>query len=318
MFSIQKIPFGKSRLLRAANRNGITLDILPDYGAALNSFFIPSGDGSTLIDILDGYSHENEPEETGALYKGVFLFPFPNRLRDGVWQNEGIEFHFPINEPNRNNALHGTLFNCSFEIVETTGTAEMAFIHLRYVSDGKNNFYPFQYQIDIEYILTDTDGLCIRTQVSNLGQKTLPFGLGWHPYFKTGKPVDDWIIQLPGVQALEVDDRMIPTGNLFPYRHFDLPQAFGTTTLDTGFQLNETERFVVQVMIPEQKLKFSVWQWAGQEGYRYVQIYSPPHRNSLAIEPMSCAANALQTGSSGIIFLEAGSSQTFEWGIHFR
>jgi aldose 1-epimerase len=317
MFFIETQDFGSVRKLVAWNSSGLRLEVLPDNGAALNAFYIPTRDGCYL-NVIDGCVLESDLEETSSAYKGVFLFPFPNRLQDGKWNWEGKVYSFPVNEPDRNNSLHGLLHNRKFDVVEISATSEMALIHLTCSSSLPDSAFPFHYQIDVEFIVTDNEGLAVKTQVTNLGTSIMPFGFGWHPYFSSGSKLDDLIVSFPDVVALEVDQRMIPTGNKMPYHVFDSPQHFGKTVLDTGFKLNPCDVYRIQILDPAQKLKFSIWQEVGVDGYRYVQIYTHPDRKSLAIEPMTCIANALQTLQDGIQFLEPGSSHRIDWGISFR
>jgi aldose 1-epimerase len=317
MFFVEIQEFGSGRKIVAWNSAGVRLEVLPDKGASLNAFHIPTRDGRYL-NIIDGYVLEADLNEPEKAYNGVFLFPFPNRLRDGIWNWEGKLFSFPVNEPARNNSLHGLLYDRKFEVVEISATSEMSLIHLTYSSSQTDIGFPFQYQIDIEFIVTDNDGLAIKTQVTNLGTSILPFGFGWHPYFSSGSLLDDLIISFPDVVALEVDQQMIPTGTQIPYHVFDRPQHFGKTILDTGFKLKPCEIYRIQILDPAQKLKFSIWQEAGVDGYGYVQIYTHPNRKSLAIEPMTCMANALQTLQDGIQFLEPGNCHKIDWGISFR
>ncbi|MEL6811880.1 MAG: hypothetical protein AAFP76_11135, partial [Bacteroidota bacterium] len=46
------------------------------------------------------------------------LFPFPNRLEHGLFSHEGEKYQLPINEPERNNAIHGFLNTRKFEVVQ--------------------------------------------------------------------------------------------------------------------------------------------------------------------------------------------------------
>ncbi len=55
------------------------------------------------------------------------------------------------------------------------------------------------------------------------------------------------------------------------------------------------------------------------EAYGYLQVFSGDplpdvNRRSLAVEPMTCPANAFRTGE-GLIRLEPGASFTGAWGI---
>lgn len=317
MFFVENQKFGPVRKIVAWNSAGVRLEILPDNGASINAFHIPTRDGR-FLNIIDGCRLESDLGNCASAYKGVFLFPFPNRLRDGVWNWEGSTYSFPINETTHHNAHHGILHSRKFNVVETLATSEMTLIHLMYRPELPDSGFPFDYQVDIEFIVTDNEGLVVKSQVTNLGKSIMPFGLGWHPYFSSGSQLEDLIISFPEVAALEVDKRMIPTGSKMPYHVFDRPQNFGNITLDTGFELKPCDIYRIQILDPAQKLKFSIWQEAGSDGYRFVQIYTHPDRKSIAIEPMTCMANALQTQKDGILFLEPGNSHQVDWGISFR
>lgn len=317
MFFVENQKFGPVRKIVAWNSAGVRLEVLPDNGAVLNAFHVPTRDGR-FLNVLDGCESEWDLENAASAFKGVFLFPFPNRLRDGVWNWDGNTHSFPINETTHHHAHHGILHNRKFEIVETLATSEMALIHLTFSPDPLDKAFPFQYQIDIEFIVTDNEGLVVKTQVTNLGTSIMPFGFGWHPYFSSGSQLDDLIISFPEVVALDVDNRMIPTGTKMPYHVFDRPQRFGKTMLDTGFEVNPCDVYRIQILDPAQKLKFSIWQEAGSDEYRFIQIYTHPSRKSIAIEPMTCSTNALQTLQDGIQFLEPGNSHKIDWGISFR
>jgi aldose 1-epimerase len=316
MFKTEKLPFGSSEKIVLSHSSGLSADILPNYGAALNAFYIKTRNGN-LINIIDGYNSDIEPSQTGAYYKGVFLFPFPNRLKDGLWNYNGQTLQFPINEKARNNALHGCLFDAKFEIVETSASVEMASVLLRYKPSAILEYYPFDYQIDIEYILTEAEGLAVKTTVQNMNKVDMPFGLGWHPYFRTGSIVNELIFQMANVKSLEVDSQMIPNGIDLNFRLFDHPQTIGETSLDTGFELLDIEFYKIHILDSTNKLKFSVWQESGGDGFGYLQVYTPPHRQSIAIEPMTSKANALQDQSQGLQILEPGNAQSYIWGISF-
>ena len=57
-----------------------------------------------------------------------------------------------------------------------------------------------------------------------------------------------------------------------------------------------------------------MWQEAGPGAYRYLQVYTPPGRESIAIEPMTCAPNAFNNGM-GLIRLDPGEAFTASFGI---
>ena len=53
-----------------------------------------------------------EPLSAGAMCDGAHgapLIPWPNRLADGRYSFDGSEHQLPLDEPERNNAIHGLL-----------------------------------------------------------------------------------------------------------------------------------------------------------------------------------------------------------------
>jgi len=316
MFTTELQDFGSGKKITISHKSGIRAEILPEYGAALNGLYIPTRN-QKIENIIDGYLSDDEPQKTGTLYKGVFLFPFPNRLKDGQWKYKGKELQFPINEPSRNNALHGILYNQKFEIIDLFSSSEFGSAHLRYNPIQIPQYYPFKYQIDIEFILTESDGLTVKTQVQNLSDEAMPFGLGWHPYFRTGNPIDSIVLNMSDIKSLEVDSQMIPKGPSFTFRMFDFPNLIKETFLDTGFEILKPDKFEVQIFDEDKKLKFNIWQHSNEDGFSYLQVYTPPDRKSIAIEPMTSRANALQDNEGGIQNLAPGGSQSYVWGVSF-
>jgi aldose 1-epimerase len=314
MFFVEKEAMGTQEKIVLRDNEGLRVEILPFYGAALNAFNFPSRTGK-FYNIVDGYQTDDEPVKSSAHYKGIILFPYPNRLRNGQWNWKGKTLQFPINEATRNNQLHGFLYNQAFYLASSSASSEMASVVLRHEQEEPLPWYPFHFEIEIEYILTDGEGLSIITRITNKGKEEMPFGLGWHPYFQTGSAVNDLVFKMGKVKLLEVDTQMIPNNNQHPFRLFDTPQTIGETSLDSGFYIENQERYETQVFDPQTKLKFTVWQESGEEGYKYLQVYTPPHRHSIAIEPMSCRANALQDMDGGIQMLQPGNTQAFSWGI---
>ncbi len=63
---------------------------------------------------------------------------------------------------------------------------------------------------------------------------------------------------------------------------------------------------------PENRLKISFYP---SNNYPYLQIYTPPHRQSIAIENLSAAPDSFNN-QMGLTLLAAGDSQTFT--VHYR
>lgn len=318
-YSIAHRDFGSFQSIVLKHNSGLAAEILPFYGAALNALFLPNSAGD-FVNIIDGYKQEVFPAQSGALYKGVILFPFSNRLKDGRYQIADQQFEFPINEPARSNALHGMLYQSEFQVFEANSIESEAYCILRYKSISHQAAYPFLFAVEVKYSLSLKSGLTVSTTVSNRDSKPMPFGLGWHPYFSTGTQVDRWQLRLPRCEALEVDERMIPTGSIDEktsqsVRKFEQGSMLGELNLDTGFKIEPDGNFAIEVFDPVAKIGFQVWQENKLGAYNYIQIYTPPDRQSMAIEPMTCRANAFQDREGGLLWLSPGSNAHFEFGI---
>src|SRR5215813_5149846 len=79
-----------------------------------------------------------EPEQSNILllntdhcryrYHPPILFPFPNRIRDGRFTWEGKEFHLPLNDPAKKNAIHGFACQRVWRVVDQGADAASAWI----------------------------------------------------------------------------------------------------------------------------------------------------------------------------------------------
>ena len=317
MFSIEIQPFGPKRKIIVSSSEGYGVEILPDHGAALNALFVPDVQHTHFINVIGGYDDSEEAEKVGDSFKGVLLFPFGNRVEDGKWRWKGVDYQFDINEIARNHALHGLVYNRSFEVVETSATSEQAFIYLRHKSEGNDSGFPFLYQVDVEYLLQKSLGLTINTSVSNLGSASFPFGIGWHPYFKTGNPIDSLKIKLPKGLMAEVNERMIPTGKKSSYNRFEKENLIGDTFLDSGFEISQDAIGEVIMVDSAQNLRLVVGLKSDVEAFRFLQVYTPPHRQSIAIEPMTHGVNSLANPQHEMIVLGPGERRSFGFFIGY-
>lgn len=268
--------------------------------------------------ILDGYGID-EPAPGGH---GQPLIPWPNRLAGGRYEFRGRTYQVPITEPEKRNALHGFARWMTWTVQEQS--ADRAVLGLTmYPRSG----YPFLLRVEVEYTLT-RDAVRVVTTARNEGREALPYGNGFHPYVSTGAPqVGGCRLEVPAESWLRTDERQIPVGaepvGGTPY-DFRAGQTVGEARLDTAFtDMRRDGRGTARVRLasPDGARSVAVWM---DETYRFVMVYtgetlSDParRRRSLAIEPMTCAPNAFQTGD-GLQVLEPGAQSVSAWGIDVR
>ena len=105
---------------------------------------------------------------------------------------------------------------------------------------------------------------------------------------------------------------------------FRAERQIGQAQLDTAFTdltRDPDGRTVVILRNQRSGRSLSVWM---EEGFRYVQVYTGDtldpverRRHGVAIEPMTCPANAFRTGTD-VIRLEPGGSWRGRWGISVK
>jgi len=243
------------------------------------------------------------------------LIPWPNRIEDGGYEFGSRRHQLPLDEPERQNAIHGLVRWSAWGIAERTPDSA-AFEHLLHPRPG----YPFSLALRVEYALS-ADGLTVRTTTTNVGAETAPYGSGAHPYLAVGGvPVDEATLQVPARTVLEANERGIPVGAA-PVEGTDLdfrePRAIGATKLDHAFtdlERGGDGRVTVELAGPAGRAALWV-----DEAYSYLMVFTGDTlpdggRRSVAVEPMTCAPNAFRSGD-GLIHLEPGQARTGTWGI---
>ncbi|MCJ7554163.1 MAG: hypothetical protein MUO34_09805, partial [Ignavibacteriaceae bacterium] len=68
---------------------------------------------------------------------------------------------------------------------------------------------------------------------------------------------------------------------------------------------------------PQQDIRLVTWQDAGEQKYNYLQIYIPPERKSISIEPMTSNVNSFNNGE-GLLILEPGKIFTANYGLNIK
>jgi aldose 1-epimerase len=299
-------PSGEQIEIRAGDRRVVVVEV----GGGIRSFTAAGRD------LLDAYG-ESELAGDG---RGQVLVPWPNRIRDGVYEFAGRRHQLALTEPEAGNAIHGLVRWADWWVRERdAGRVVMAYT--LHPQPG----YPFSLELSIEYVLSE-DGLRVATTATNTGPEACPYGSGAHPYLTVGtETVDTAILQAPGRTVLQADAHGMPVseapvdGSEYDFRR---PRAIGATKLDHTFtDLERDGDGIARVELRHPDGEASLTLWLG-ESYPYLQLFTGDplpgvDRRSLAVEPMTCPPNAFRTGE-GVIALEPGESTTGEWGIEAR
>lgn len=288
-------------------RRGELVVALTEVGAGLRTF---TADGRALI---EGYPESERC--SGA--RGQTLIPWPNRIRSGTYRWNGTEHQLELTEPSTSGAIHGLTRWSTWDLIEHD-TEHAIFRHVLYPRPG----WDWVYDCRIEYTLTD-DGLTVSTTATNRSDMAGPYGTGAHPYLTVGTPtIDSASVIVPASTFLPVDSVGIPTGTVpVSGTYYDLRSEteLGDRQLDvayTDLARGPDDLARVRMTGPNGD---SVTLWS-DAAYPFLEVYTGDtqaparRRTGLAIEPMTCAPDAFNSGN-GLITLEPGATHTATWGI---
>jgi aldose 1-epimerase len=289
-------------------RSGEHLAVVTEVGATLRAYAVGG------IDVLDGFG-EGERSSAG---RGQVLAPWPNRLDAGRYRFGERDAQAALDEPERNNAIHGLVRWLPFR---TTSRSDDA-VELSSVLHPQPG-YPWSLDLRIGYRLVD-GGLEVSFRARNRSNEPAPFGIGFHPYLTTGMPIDGTQLRIPAERRLLTDDRGLPTGSepvAGTAFDFTTPKAVGTMRLDTCYTdlMRDPDGSArVEIVAPEGDRRVTLW---ADGSFRYVMVYTGDtvepasrRRGSVAVEPMSCPPNALRTGSD-VISIAPGAAVEGRWGV---
>lgn len=250
-------------------------------------------------------------------YRGVICAPWPNRLADGTYTYAGSSYAAGVNEPERAAALHGLAIHRPWDVLEAA--TDRAVLRCRIPAGPA---YPTDLELTVTYSLS-ADGFHGTVQAVNSGSSSAPYGVCPHPYLVAGpSPLDEWSLELPADTYLEVTpDRLLPVGmqpvdgDAFDFR---TPRRLGAVKIDHAFtDIRQDGAGMARVRVLDPSGTGVELEW-GKE-WPWVQVHTGdkpvgPDRLGLAVEPMTCPPDALNSGTD-VVHLQPGGSHSASWTI---
>ena len=276
--------------------------ILPKYGGLILYW---KHEGIDLTETFE--TEETLMRELEVIYPNAKLSPFVCRLHNGQysWQNQTFQIE-PVKADGH--ALHGWMYKTPFTIVEKIQTPEAATLVIRTSYNRDFVFFPFSFDLIITYTLRRSGEFEITSQYKNTGNTSFPLTDGWHPYFLTPDGTDKTHLQADVNEYLAAEN-LIPTGKRIAYLLFQKGQEIGTTHWDTCFLWKEHGKARLTTSMGTLIME-------NVKGYDFLQIYTPPHRNSIALEPLTGAPDAWNN-SIGLITLLPDEQRNFTVRMNF-
>ncbi len=277
--------------------------VVSPWGASLRRYFLVEADGGET-DIVWGYSGGSHKK--GG--QGDVLFPFPGRVAEGRYSFEGQALQLERNDKEGPNAIHGFVRTLPWKTHRVDSNCASFEVRLNAESYGRRG-YPFSLSLRVTYTL-DRDGLSCAFAVQNVGGQAAPVGVGFHPYFTVGTSlVDEAEAKIPGAGYLEFNERLAPTGTIvatagtdWDYRHY---RKIGGQRFNHCYVQLERDAEGMAIASLRHIGSGRIIDIVMDRSFSAVVVYTgdaiaDAPRRAFAIEPMTCATDALNHPEWGL------------------
>ena len=297
--------------------DGLNLITLSESASGSSAIISPVGAALLSLKLSGNQVIEKLATDRPELYAGAVMAPWSGRVAAGAWVHpDGRKFQLPINEPARNNALHGLVFDKEFVVARSSESSVELSIEIA-PSEG----YPFQLKLAIAYELDGGELIC-SFAVKNLSTEKAPFGLGFHPYFSTKWLGDEVTITNNAKTVYELDQNLIDTGTqetAGSTKDLGVGKLAAGASLDDDFTDLDFVAGVSRTTLSNSAGSgIEIWQ---EDVFRHNVIYTTDAYEAenrtvtaVAIEPCISAVNALNSHSD-LLWIQPNQTQSGSWGI---
>ena len=186
-----------------------------NFGGRIVSIMVPDSKGE-FKDVVHGFDEvESYFPENNQTDFGASIGRYANRIGDGRFSLDGVEYQLPQN--NYNHCLHGGPTGWQYKVYEVV-EADDSHVVLKVSSpDGDNNF-PGNVTARVTYTLTPDNRIEIAYEAET--DKPTIINMTNHSYFNlSGDPthtITDQTLQVNASSFTPVDDTFMTTGEILP------------------------------------------------------------------------------------------------------
>lgn len=266
------------------NENGSTsIEIVPERGCIISQYIV----NNELIFYLDESTLINP--NVNIRGGNPILFPISSYLENNQYR---------VNEALYTMKQHGFARNLKGTVVEITTNEFSASITTELTSnEATYEQYPFEFKLIMKYTLTDSS-LNIEATVLNTDEKTMPFYLGYHPYFYIADKSQLEII-IPSSNVLELlPDSM--NGQAFNFNQAESNVIYSDLQANSCHMIDHARSL---------KLKLTM-----DDVFKYVVIWALQNKDFVCIEPWMAPVNAMNLHKD-VQYLQAGQTHTSTFKI---
>ncbi|QVL33681.1 aldose 1-epimerase [Telmatocola sphagniphila] len=319
----------QSEIRKAGDRTGPVVTLQSPSGAraeiwsacGFNCLKWAVAPGREALFVMPDWESNPVPTRSGT----PILAPFPNRIRNGHFRWENQDYQLPLNDSVKQNAIHGEAPRHPWRILESKADGHSAWVtgafrpSIDAPAVAKN--WTGDYELQATWRLIDCD-LHFSYSFQNHSSKSMPFGLGLHPYFRfplaaAAELIDESVLEIPAKQLWELNESLPTTKKLDIQGETDFLRArkIEKTNIDllytdmTGPLEPDGLRIHGRLTHPKAPGALEVY---ADASFRESVIFTSVHRQAVCIEPYTCASDAVNLAAQGfncgLITVETGKS----------
>lgn len=267
------------------------LVLAPEKGGCVSAFRWKGQDVLRPFDPSKG-DHTNPTD-----YAAFPLFPFSGRIANAQFSFQQGDYALTPNFPPEPHAIHGYGWQSAWEVLESSSHS----VHFFYEHEAQD--WPWTFRAEQGFAITQ-NGLRIDLQLTNLSDRVMPGGMGWHPYF----PLENAKLEADVSAVWLSGDDMIPSAPSELTEKTDLTKfrSVKDLRLDNAFSAGMRGTTIIW---EEQSKSVSM---TASEMLRHLIVYTPEGEDYFCVEPVSHSPDALNSneepGTTGLQILAPGES----------
>lgn len=263
---------------------------------------------ATLAEAKDDFENQNDVFGNESFKIGAaFLYPYVNRIRgklsaDGKTIETNIDGHMiglPANWHGKNpgaeiNAMHGLILNAKFQDVKSNNGATESTISAVYDGGDFGGHWLSKSDVTIGATLKNYS-LDLYVTARNTGKDDLPVAITVHPYYHilSGDRTQARLHVPADQRALVTNyDDVFPTGKIVPVEgtpyDFTAPKGAALKDLfmdDCFTDIKREKDGTATIELTDPKAKYGMRIIALSPHIKSIQVYAPPDKDYVAIEP---------------------------------
>lgn len=247
-----------------------------------------------------------------ACYGFPILFP-PNRIEDGKFKLDAVEYSLPVNEEIRSNHLHGIPIERVWELRSVTqNSITMSWAYTE--DDPCYQNYPFDCTLEVTYTFLEKE-MIQDLVISNTGKLTMPCALGYHSAFIA--PEKAFVSGTGKCLATEAENRFLPDGTETEWIHGFAPNEWFAPKEVTKYGLFRTGGTAPRALL-DYGNDF-VLEYLPDEKFSWWLLWRPVKDSSyFCTEPMNIPVNCHNYSPADLPLLSPGEKVCYTSRLRIR